>query len=201
MTELRDGAGQGPSSRPGAMNVVAGAGSVKVVSGDVDGLHRGDRTGRGRRDALLKVAHLSSQRRLIAYSRRHTAEKCGHLRTSLGEAEDIVHEQKHVLALIAEVLSFSQTSEADAQTRSRRFVHLAVNQAGLVDNAGVAHLEEQVGTLAGTLAYAGEHGRAAVLLSEVVDKLLNDNGLADACAAEQAGLAALDERLDAGRWP
>ena len=35
-----------------------------------------------------------------------------------------------------------------------------------------------------------------MLLSEVVDELLDDNGLADACAAEQAGLAALDERLD-----
>ena len=45
-----------------------------------------------------KVAHLGSQRRLTAYSRRHAAEKCGHLRTSLGEAEDIVHEQKHILA-------------------------------------------------------------------------------------------------------
>ena len=59
-----------------------------------------------------------------------------------------------------------------------------------------AHLQVQVGTLTGTLTDAGEHGSAAVLLRQVVDQLLDDNGLANAGAAEQAGLTALDERLD-----
>ena len=35
-----------------------------------------------------------------------------------------------------------------------------------------------------------------MLLSQVVDELLDDNGLANAGAAEQTGLTALDERLD-----
>ena len=35
-----------------------------------------------------------------------------------------------------------------------------------------------------------------MLLGEVIDELLDDNGLANACAAEQAGLTALDEGLD-----
>ena len=178
------------------VNVVAGAGVGQVVGGHVHCLHRRDGTrGRGR-DALLQVAHLGGQRGLVTNSGRHTAEQCGHLGTGLREAEDVVHEQQNVLALITEVFGLGQTSQADAQTGSRRLVHLAVDQAGLVDNAGVAHLQVQVGTLTGTLANAGEHGSAAVLLSQVVDEFLDDNGLANAGAAEQTGLAALDERLD-----
>ena len=147
-------------------------------------------------DALLQVTHLGGQRGLVAYGGGHTAQQCGHLGTGLGEAEDVVHEQKHVLALIAEVLGLGQAGQTHAQTGSRRLVHLAVDQAGLVDNAGLAHLQVQVGTLAGALAHAGEHRGAAVLLGQVVDELLDDNGLADASAAEQARLAALDEGLD-----
>ena len=83
-------------------------------------------------------------------------------------------------------------------------VHLTVNQAGLVDNARLAHLEVQVGALTGTLANAGEHRSAAVLLCEVVDELLDKHRLTHAGAAEQAGLAAADigleqvDSLDAG---
>src|SRR5947209_4927116 len=40
----------------------------------------------------------------------------------------------------------------------------------------------------------GEHREAAVLLGEVVDQLLDEDGLADAGAAEEADLAALDVR-------
>ena len=137
----------------------------KVVCRNVNGLNRRNRTGLRGRNALLEVAHLGSEGGLIAYCGRHTAEKCGNLGTCLGEAEDVVDEQQNVLALITEVLSLGQSSQTDAQTRSRRLVHLAVNQAGLVDNAGLAHLQEQVGTLTSTLAYAGEHGRTAMLLS------------------------------------
>src|SRR4029077_9581158 len=49
--------------------------------------------------------------------------------------------------------------------------------------------------LAGALADTGEHGNAAVLLGDVVDQLLNQNGLPDSRAAEQAGLPALGVRL------
>ena len=167
-----------------------------VVSGNVDGLdgRNGARGGRG--NALLQVAHLRRQSGLVAYCRRHTAEQCGNLGARLGEAEDVVDEQQNVLALVAEVLCDGQTSQADAHTCSWRLVHLAVDEAGLVDNARLAHLQEEVRTLTGALAYAGEHGRAVVLLGEVVDELLNQNGLADACAAEQTRLTTADVRLE-----
>jgi len=76
-----------------------------------------------------------------------------HLGVSLGEAEDVVHEEKHVLQsiackginlvrsgarqlvhlalVVAEVLSDSQTGESDTSTSSRGLVHLAVHQCSL----------------------------------------------------------------------
>ena len=78
----------------------------------------------------------------------------------------------------------------------QELVHLAIDQAGLVDNARIAHLEEQVGSLTGTLAYTGEYRSTTMLLSEVVDEFLNDNGLTNTSAAEQTRLATLDEGLD-----
>ena len=61
------------------------------------------------------------------------------------------------------------------------------------------HLAPQVVALTGALADAGEDGIAAVLRGDVVDQLLNQHGLADAGAAEQADLAALGIRAPAGR--
>ena len=66
------------------------------------------------------------------------------------------------------------------------------------------HFVVEVVALARTLADAGEHRVAAVRLGDVVDQLHDQNGLADAGAAEQADLAALGVRrqqvddLDAG---
>ena len=86
--------------------------------------------------------------------------------------------------------------EADAQARARRLVHLPVDERDLVDHARLGHLEHQVGALARALADAREHRDAAVLLREVVDQLLDQHRLADAGAAEQPDLAALDVRRD-----
>ncbi len=51
----------------------------------------------------------------------------------------------------------------------------------------------QVIALAGTLTDAGKDRVAAVLGSDVADQLLDDDGLADTGAAEQADLTALHE--------
>ena len=82
---------------------------------------------------------------------------------------------------------------------SRRLGHLAVDQGGLLDNAGVLHFEVEVVAFAGPLAHAGEHRNAAVVHGDVVDHLHHDDGLADAGAAEHAHLAAPregDEEVD-----
>src|SRR6185312_8299414 len=168
-----------------------------VVGRHINGLHRRDRAVARRRDALLQVAHLRGQRRLIADGARHAAEERGHFRTGLGEAEDVVDEDEHVrVLLIAEVLGDGEAREADTKARAGRLVHLAVNERDLIENAGFFELQIEIVAFARTLADAAEDRTAAVALGDVVDQLLNDDRLADAGAAEQTDLAALDERSD-----
>jgi hypothetical protein len=195
--ELGDGAGEhrrGVEVGEGRR----GRGIGEIVGGHVDGLNAGDRALGRRGDALLERAHLGGERGLVTDGARDTAEERGHLGAGLGEAEDVVDEEQHVLALfVAEVLGDGEGREGDAGAGSRGLVHLAVDQRGLRDDGlarlelGLAHLEEEVVAFAGALADAGEHGHAAVGLGDVVDELLDEHGLADAGAAEEADLAAL----------
>ena len=170
----------------------------QVVGGHVDGLHRGDRALGGRGDALLQRAHVGRERRLVAHRRRNTAEQRRHFRTRLREAEDVVDEEEDVLALVAEVFRDGEARERDAGARARRLVHLAEHQraarlaaAASLVHARLDHLVIEVVAFARALADAGEHGVAAIGLRDVVDQLLDQHGLADAGAAEQADLAAL----------
>ncbi len=176
-----------------------------VVGGDVDRLQRGDRVTTRRGDALLEHTHLVGQRRLVTHGGRHAAEQRRDLGTGLGEAEDVVDEEQHVLLLhVAEVLRHRQRGERDAKTGARRLVHLAEDQRGLVDDARLGHLSEEVVALTGALADTGEHRDTTEVLGDAVDHLLDEDGLADTGTTEQADLAALDVRgeqvddLDAG---
>ena len=180
-------------------NAVAGRRVGQIVGRHVNRLHRGDRALLGRGDALLERAHVGAERRLVAHRRGNPAEQRRHLGTGLGEAEDVVDEQQHVLAFgVAEVLGDGQPRQADPGARAGRLVHLTVDQGDLglaqilkVDHAGLDHLVVEVVALAGALADAGEHRIAAVRFGDVVDQLHDDHGLADAGAAEQPDLAAL----------
>ena len=158
-----------------------------------------------RGDALLQDAHLVGEVRLVAHRGRHAAEQRRHLGAGLREAEDVVDEEQHVLLLhIAEVLRHRQRRQGDAQTRSRRLVHLAEDEGGLVEDARLLHLVDEVVALTGALADTGEHRHTTVVLRDALDHLLDEDGLADAGTAEQADLATLHVRgeqvddLDAG---
>ena len=183
----------------------SGGGVGQVVGGNVDSLNGSDGTFFGGGDTLLQGAHFRCQCGLIADGGGHTAEQCGYLGTGLGEAEDVVDEQQHVLMLhITEVLCHGQAGQAHAHTGSWRFVHLTEDHGGLGNNAGLGHFVVQVVTLTGTLANAGEDGIAIVGSGDVVNQFLNQNGLANARAAEQTDLTALGigadqvDDLDAG---
>ena len=176
----------------------------QVVGGNVDGLDRRDRSGLGRRDALLQRAHLRSQRRLVADRRRHAAEQRGHFGSGQRVAVDVVDEEQHVAALVAKVLGHRQAGQRDAQPVAGRLVHLAVDHRHLVEDVRVLHLVIEVVALARALADAGEHRVAGMLGGDIADQLQHVDRLADAGAAEQAHLAAFGERahqvddLDAG---
>src|SRR6202163_58709 len=104
-----------------------------------------------------------------------------------------------------------EAGETDAGAGARRLVHLAVDQrafgafaAALLVDAGFDELVIEIVAFAGPLADAGEHRITAMGFRNVVDQFLNQHGLADAGAAEQADLAALGvgrqeiDDLDAG---
>ncbi len=176
-----------------------------VVGRHVDRLQRGDRLAPHRGDALLQLAHLVGQRRLVADRRGHAAEQRGDLGTGLGEPEDVVDEQQHFLVLhVAEVLGHGQRGERDAEPGARRLVHLTEDERGLVEHATLGHLQDQVVALTGALADAGEDRRAAEVAGDAGDHLLDEHRLADAGPAEQADLATAHvrreevEHLDAG---
>src|SRR5581483_8001818 len=168
----------------------------EVVSGDVDRLHRSDGALRRRGDPLLELTHLRRERRLVADGARHAAEQRRDLGARLDEPEDVVDEEEHVLALVAEVLRHRQAGQADAQARSGRFVHLPVAEGDLVDHLRLRHLEQQVVPLTRALADAREDGNAAVLARDVGDQLLDQHRLPDAGAAEETDLPAAGVRGD-----
>ena len=122
----------------------------------------------------------------------------------MGKAKDIVDEKKNVLiALVPEKLRHGQGGKSDAQSRARRLVHLAENhshfrlrQILLIDHAGLAHFFVKVVAFARALAHACKHGNAAVLHRDVIDQLLDNDGFADAGAAERADFSAFRKRTD-----
>ena len=167
----------------------------QVIGRDIDSLYRCDRTVTRRGNTLLQRADLIRQRRLIANGGRHTAHQGGHLRTCLYITEDVVYEQQHVLLLaVTEVLRHGQSGQRNAHTCSRRFLHLTEHQRGVVQYAGFAHFTPQIVALTGAFADAGKDGVAAVLCGNISNQLLNQDGLADTGAAEQADFTA------AGIW-
>ena len=169
----------------------------EVVGGHVDRLHRRDRAGARRRDALLQLPHLGRERRLVADGARHAAEERRHLGARLHEAEDVVDEEQHVLALVAEVLRHRQAGQADAQARARRLVHLAVDDRDLVEHArlrpsrGSRSLPSRVRSPTPVKTETPPCCCATLWISSWIS-----HRLADAGAAEEADLAAAHVRRD-----
>ena len=77
----------------------------------------------------MQGAHVRRQGRLIAHRGGDAAQQRGHFSAGLGEAEDIVDEEQHVLAfLIAEILRLSEAGQRHASPRAGRFVHLTEDE-------------------------------------------------------------------------
>lgn len=88
----------------GGVQVSEGGGGGRVsqiVSRDVDGLDGGDGTLLGGGDTLLHTTHVDGEGGLVTDGRGDTTQQGGHLRTGLGEAEDVVDEEKHCASVLA----------------------------------------------------------------------------------------------------
>merc|ERR1712061_370362 len=147
---------------------------------------------------LLHGTHVSGKSWLVTDSRWDTTEQSGHLGASLGESEDVVDEEQHVLTLlVTEVLSNSQSGQGNTGTGTRGLVHLSVHQGdlgGLVlkgDDTTLNHLVVQIVALPGPLADTSEHRETTVSLGNVVDQLHDKDSLADSGSAEETNLASL----------
>ncbi len=93
--------------------------------------------------------------------------------------------------------------ERDPQPGAGRLVHLAEAHDRAVDDRlaraadlGLLHFEPEVVALAGPLADAGEDREAAVHRGDAGDQLGQDDRLAQPGTAEEADLAAADERRE-----
>ena len=130
-TELGDAAGQ--DSGGVQMGEGGGGGGIgQIVSGHVDGLDRGDGTLLGGGDSLLHGTHVSGQGGLVTDSGGDTTEQGRHLGTGLGEAENVVNEEEHILTLgVTEVLGDGQTGQGDTGTGAWGLVHLTVHKGDL----------------------------------------------------------------------
>jgi len=103
-------------------------------------------------------------------------------------------EQLTILALVTELLGDGETSKGDTGTGSRGLVHLTEDKGDLglaikLNDGGLLHLVVQIVTLTGTLADTGEDGVTTVGLCDVVDQLLNEDGLADTGTTEETNLS------------
>eukprot|EP00123_Amoebidium_parasiticum_P007880 comp18430_c0_seq1/m.19678 comp18430_c0_seq1/g.19678 ORF comp18430_c0_seq1/g.19678 comp18430_c0_seq1/m.19678 type:complete len:536 (+) comp18430_c0_seq1:33-1640(+) len=172
-----------------------GGGIRQIVGRHVHGLHGGNGTLAGGGNALLHTTHVRGQGRLVTHGGGDTAEQGRHLRAGLGEAEDVVNEQQHVLTLVVtEVLGHRQTRQGHTGTGTGGLVHLAVHKGGLgagladLDHTRLDHLVVQIVTLACALTDTGEHGETTVGLGNVVDQLHNKHSLADTGTSEQTNL-------------
>jgi hypothetical protein len=105
----------------------------------------------------VHATHVRGESGLVTHSGRDTTEQGRHLGTSLGETENVVDEQKHVLALlVTEVLRNGKTSQGDTGTGTRGLVHLTEDESDLgvtveVDDTGLNHFMVKIVTLTSTL--------------------------------------------------
>lgn len=166
----------------------------QIVSRDVDGLDGSNGTLLGGGNTLLHTTHVDGKGGLVTDGRGNTSEKGRHLGTGLGETENVVNEEEHVLAFfVTEVLGDSQTSKGDTGTGTGGLVHLTENQGDLglaveLNDGGLLHFVVQIVTLTGTLTDTSEDGVTTVSLGDVVDKLLNEHSLTDTGTTEQTNL-------------
>jgi len=104
----------------------------QVIGRHVDSLDGGNRSLLGGGNALLHETHIGGKGGLVSDGGRNTSQKGRHLRSGLGEAENVVNEKKHVLSLlVTEVFGNGKGSKGDTGTGTRGLVHLSIHEGSL----------------------------------------------------------------------
>jgi hypothetical protein len=146
----------------------------------------------------LKGTEICCEGGLIADSRWNTTKKGRHLRAGLGESENVVDEQKHILVLlVSEVLSNSETGKSDTGAGTWGLVHLTVHESSLgarainLDDTRVNHFVVKIVTLTSAFSDTSEHGETTVLLGDVVNQLHDKHSLADSGTTKKTDFTSL----------
>lgn len=164
-TQLSQGSGKHGSSIQ--MLESGGGGRIgKIIGWDVDGLDGSNGSLLGGGNSFLEGSQICREGGLISDGGWDTSEQGGHLRASLGESEDVVDEEKHVLSgLISEVLGNGESSQSDSGSSTWGLVHLSVDEGASagwlvwlidVDDTGLDHFVVEIVTLSGSLSDSGE---------------------------------------------
>ena len=147
-------------------------------------------------DALLQFAHLGGQGGLVPHRGGHTAQQGRHFRTGHGKTEDVINEEQHIPTLVTKILGHGKSGQGDAQAHTGRLIHLTKDHDGILHHARLQHFTVELGSFAAALAHPGKNRVALVHRGDRADEFLDDDGLADTGAAEDAGLPPLGEGGD-----
>ena len=165
-----------------------------VIRRHIDRFHRGDAGAPMRTDALMKLADLAGQRRLIAGFGRDPPQQGGELAARLGESKDVVHEQQDILSLGLERLGQRQAHMGRLKSRPRWLVNLPEHQHRARQQIGAHELMIELVAFAGAFADPREYAHPALLADDVVDDLQDQEALAQRRPAEDPGLGPFQER-------
>mmetsp|Transcript_14070 Transcript_14070/g.56614 ORF Transcript_14070/g.56614 Transcript_14070/m.56614 type:complete len:332 (+) Transcript_14070:2420-3415(+) len=168
----------------------------QIVGRYVNGLHRcNGALGRGR-DSLLKTSHISGKSGLVSDGRRNTTQKRRHFCVRLGEPENIVDEEQHILTFfVTEILCNGKTGKSYTRTSTWRLVHLPVHQRrfGLsaveLDNSSLNHFVVKIVSFTSSLTHSGKYGETSVLLGDIVDQFHNKHRLSDTGSSKKSDLS------------
>jgi peptide chain release factor 1 len=173
----------------------SGGGIGKIISRYEHSLDGGNGSVSGGGNSFLEHTQIGGEGRLVTDSGRDTSEKGGHFGASLGESEDVIDEQEHILVLfISEVLSNGESSESDTGSSTWGLVHLSVHEGGLgtvtldINDLGFNHFVVEIVTFTGSLSDTSEHGVTTVSLGDIVNKLHDEDGLTDTGTTEESNL-------------
>ena len=190
----------GKGTRQDSLGIQMGEGGSRggigqIISGYEDGLDGGNGSVSGSGNSFLEGTQISSEGRLVTDSGRDTSEKGRHFRASLGESEDVIDEQKHILVLfVSEVLSNGESGKSDTGSGTWGLVHLSVHESGLgaisfdINDTGFNHLIVEIVTLTSSFSYSSEDGVTTMSLGDIVNKLHDKYGLTDTGTTEKSNL-------------
>jgi hypothetical protein len=94
------------------------------------------------------------------------------------------------------MLGDGQSGQSNTSAGTRRFVHLAIDETGLVQNPGFFHLIPEVIALTSAFTHSGKHRESSVFGSNVADEFHDYDRLAHSCSTKEANLPTLGERAE-----